>query len=207
MGSRSTSKYIALLLGLLLIASLGGVFAVWFYANGTPSPRSDDVGITLAEFVYKPADILPEDESLGEDYIQLLESILNNGKIGLNSGKGDTLEAAVQKNEILHWDQNIQGGNLKFLKDFLVGGARELDYVMHYVSDTEFHVYKYENDDVDQGTPNVTRIKVYKTILIKEDGTWTGKESQLGYATLRYVPNSSHIGIIPTEWVRGNMPD
>ena len=205
MRSISTSKYLVLLLALLLIASVSGVFAVWRYANGPVGSQFDNIGLILSEFVWAPEEILPEDESLGEDYLQLLDSILNNNKMGLNSGKGDTFEDSVRQHVVLHWDQNIQGGNLKHLKDFLTGGARELDYVMYYISDTEFHVYMFENDDVDQGTLNVTQIKVYKTILIYENGKWVGKESQLGYATLKYVPNSRHVGIIPTEWVRGNL--
>lgn len=44
------------------------------------------------------------------------------------------------------------------------------------------------------------------TIMTVVDGQWIGLESQLGYSTLRYVRNTNHIAILPSEWVKGNLP-
>jgi len=64
----------------------------------------------------------------------------------------------------------------------------------------------FEDDDINNGLVDTTIIKVYKTILKEVNGEWYGEEAQLGYATIKYLPNSNHIGIIPGEWVRGALP-
>lgn len=206
MGSRSTTKYLALLCVLLLTASLGGVFAVWTFAEGSPEPQSKSMGITIREdnFVWAPEQILPTDTP-GENYMTLLESILNNQKVGLNSSK-DVILGAASQHGIVHCDQNVQGGNLKHLNDVFSSSDQDLDFVIAYASDMELHCYMFEDDDIHSGLVGVTNIKVYKTILRYADGRWYGEESQLGYATIQYLPNSNHIGILPAEWVRGNIP-
>lgn len=203
---RSTTKYIALLLALLLIASAGGVFAVWRYAEDPAESVHDSVGITIREdnFVWTPEQILPTDKP-GENYMSLLGSILDNIKVGLNSSK-DVIFDTAKRYGIVHCDQNVQGGNLKHLEDVFTSSDRDLDFVIAYVSDTELHCFMYEDDDIRSGLVGTTLIKVYKTILRFDGNEWYGEESQLGYATIKYLPNSNHIGVIPGEWVRGALP-
>jgi len=202
MRSRSTTKFLALLCALLLAGTVGGVFAIWRYAEDQPLPESEDIGITLSEFVWTPEEILPT-ETPGENYMDLLDSILNNVKGGLNSDK-DTLEKALLQDMLVHSSQNVQGGNLKHL--FITEASRELDFIIQYISDDEFLLFIFENDDITAGQINVTKIKSYMTILVFENGEWIGRESQLGYATLRYIKDNDYIAIDPSEWVKGDLP-
>ena len=206
MRSRSTIKFMALLCALLLAASVGGVFAVWRFAEDPAESRSDSIGVAIREenFVWKPEEILPTDKP-GENYMTLLDSILNNIKVGLNSSK-DVILNTAQEYGIVHCDQTVQGGNLKHLNDVFTASDRDLDFVIEYKSDTELHCYMFEDDDVDSVLVDVTLIKAYKTILRFDGSEWYGEESQLGYATIRYLPNSNHIGILPQEWLRGKPP-
>lgn len=206
MRGRSISKYLVLLLALMAVASVSGVFAVWMFAEDSPEPRSQSVNIALREdsFVWTPEQILPTDKP-GENYLNLLSSILNNGKVGLNSSK-DVILSTAQEYGIVHCDQTVQGCNLKHLNDVFTASDRDLDFVIEYKSNTELHCFMFEDDDVDSGFVGTTKIKVYKTILRFDGNEWYGEETQLGYATIQYLPNSSHIGILPADWTRGALP-
>ncbi len=196
------SKALAICLTILITLSLSGAFAAWYYCETPLASESDDTNFSLSIFTWKPEEILPT-EKPGENYMVLLDSILNNSKGGLNSGKG-TLENATKKDRIVHSSQNVQGGNLKHL--FVTEPCKELDFIVQYITATEFHVYMYEENDVNAGTVNVTQIKFFKTILVETNGEWTAQESQLGYSTMRYVQDTNYIALFPEEWVMGTLP-
>lgn len=196
------AKVLALCLGFLIILSVTGVFAAWYYCELPLADEQGNVEFTMKLYTWKPEDILPT-EKPGENYMVLLDSILNNNKGGLNSGKG-TVENAVKKDKLMHSSQNVQGGNLKHL--YITEPCKDLDFVIQYVTDTEFHVYMYENDDVSAGTVNYTQIKVFKTNLVETNGKWSAQESRLGYAVLRRFKSTSSIAILPEEWVIGMLP-
>ena len=198
----SVKKITTILLFIAVMASLSGVYAVWVYPEEKADPAAENMSIQLSEFVWAPEEILP-DTTPGENYLVLLDAVLNYNKGGLNSSK-DTLEKAVLKDKLVHSGQNVQGGNLKHL--FITEPCKDLDFIVQYISDNEFHVYMYENDDVYNGAVNITNIKVYKTILIENGSEWIGQESQLGYAVLRYFPGTSVVSISPDEWVHGYLP-
>ena len=198
----STTKHLFALTVIILLSSVAGVYADWVYALRPCDDTVASTNVILSDFVWAPEEILPT-ETPGENYMDLLESILNNTKGGLNSNK-DTLENAVLRYDLVHSSQNVQGGNLKHL--FITEESRELDFLVQYVADEEFHVYIFEKDDVENGSVNRTNIKVYKTILVVENGKWIGLESQLGYALLRYVKGNQYIAVDPTEWQKGYLP-
>ena len=204
MRSGSTIRLISFLCALLLLASTGGAYATWLYANGDAEERSENMGLTLFEFVWKPEEILPT-ETPGENYLSLLNSILNNSKVGLNSKK-DTLADAVIQYKVVHCSQNVTGGNLKHLLDVFSSSNDKLDFIVQHITDEEFHVYMFESDDIDNGIVGTTRIKVYKTILVDEGNKWVARESQFGHAVMRYLSNSTYIGIDPGEWQQGPLP-
>jgi len=58
---RSTMKYMTLLLALLLVVSVGGVFAVWSYSDFPPAPAETELGVNIGKFQY--ADIYITDIS------------------------------------------------------------------------------------------------------------------------------------------------
>ena len=200
---RITLKYMSALLALLFILSMGGVFAIWQYAKAPADAKSKGISVELHEFVWKPEQILPTEQP-GENYMDLLGSVLENSKAGLNSSKG-VLEKAVISDKIVHSTQNVQGGNLKHL--FITSESKKLDFIVQYVTATEFHLYMYEDADVTAGLADVTNILVYKTILIKENGEWIGQETKQGYAPVTYLGEyDSYKAIDPERWAQGALP-
>ena len=139
------AKALYLCLCVVIMLSLSGVFAAWHYCGIPLADENDDVGFSLNVFTWKPAGILPT-EKPGENYMVLLDSVLNNNKGSLNSSKG-TVENTVKKDKLLHSSQNVQGGNLKHL--FITEPCKALDFIIQYVSDTEFHIYMFETEDVE----------------------------------------------------------
>lgn len=198
-----TSRIFMFMLLICFIASISGVFGIWIFMEEPAEPQKESFGPSLSEFTWQPEEILPSDK-IGENYLILFESILNNNKGGLNSSKG-TLENAVLVNKLVHSSDNVQGGNLKHL--FTTEESKDLDFIIEYVNNNEFNAYMYETYDTVNGLVDVTKITVYKTIYKKENGEWYGDESQLGYAILRYYKETNKIAILPNEWVKGNLPN
>ena len=196
-----TSKIFIMLILIVFIASISGVYGAWIFAEDNVFEDDKNVMITLSEFTWAPEEILPTTQP-GKNYLDLLDSILNNLKGGLNSSK-DTLENAVLKHKLVHSSQNVTGGNLKHL--FITEESKELDFMVEYINNNEFHVYMYEHYDTINGLVGVTNIVIYKTILVYENKEWIGLESQVGYATLKYFNNSSEVAIDPSSWVLGNI--
>ena len=189
---------LSLILGMMILcASVGGVFATWYFAEEPSSDVKNSQNITISEFVWAPEEILPI--TPGQNYLDLLESILNNRKNGLNSSK-DALERAVIKETLLHSSYNLQGGNIKHL--FIDEACRELDFLIEYINDDEFHVYMYNSDEAKTSAVGVTKIQVYMTILTRENSKWVGKEAQVGYAVVQYLPDSNIISIDIDTWAR-----
>lgn len=197
-----SSRIFVFMLLMCFIASISGVFGIWIFSEEPPQPQEESFGPSLSEFTWQPEEILPSDK-IGENYLVLFESILNNMKGGLNSSKG-TLENAVLAHKLVHSSDKVEGGNLKHL--FTTEESKDLDFLVEYVSDNEFNAYMYETYDTINGLIDTTKIMVYKTIFKQENGQWFGEESQLGYATLRYYKETNKIAILPSEWIKGNLP-
>lgn len=191
-------KLLVLIMACSMLFSVGGVFATWQFAEEKPDIINKSQGLHLSEFVWAPEEILP-DVTPGQNYLDLYQSILENVKGGLNSSK-DTLEDAVLRDEngLLHSSQNVQGGNLSHL--FITNATRELDFIVQYVTDSEFWVYMYKNADAETGSTGVTQIAVYKTIFIKSNNVWEGKETQYGFATVQFFPDTNILAIDVDTW-------
>ena len=155
---RTTIIFSIFLSLLTFIASISGVFATWLFAEDPATSARQSTSITLSEFVWQPEEILPS-VTPGQNYLDLHESILDNIKGGLNSSK-DTLENAVLRDRdgLLHSSQNVQGGNLSHL--FITQETRELDFIVKYVTDTQFLVFMYKNYDVENGATGITKVQV-----------------------------------------------
>jgi hypothetical protein len=196
---QKSKHFLGFLAACVLLSSFGGAYATWRFTEKPPESISGSQSITISEFVWQPEEILPS-VTPGQNFLDLYDSILNNVKAGLNSNKG-VLERAVNnsKTGLVHCSQNVQGGNLKHL--FITQETRELEFIMEHVSDTNFNLYIYKEVDTN-GAMGVTRIEVYKTILKQENGTWDGEETQLGYATLQYFPNTNVRAIDVSTWSR-----
>ena len=126
MHSRSTIKYVMLLCALLMTLSVGGVFAVWLYAEGPMETKTDQVGIDLTVFAYKPEEILPgggdntddDDEEVNinnTNHYTLIDLLLNADKsYGLNQNNSFLYEL-LEDDTLMYSNQHVTGGNLKFV--------------------------------------------------------------------------------------------
>ena len=196
-------KYLSFLTVFLLLMNVGGVFATWNYAQGAVPAISAYTDPKSSTFEYAPEIILPS-QDVGKNYLDLLQSILDNIKGGLNSSK-DTLEKALIESKILHSSENVQGGNLKHL--FVTEESRFLEFVIEYESATEFHLLIYEDDEMDAATVDVTYVKAFQAILRYANGEWSSPEATVGYAMARRMSGTSGSKwMLPDEWVPGLLP-
>lgn len=198
MFSRVT-RFLCCAFAMLMLLTFGGVYATWNYAELPCQEVATEFQSELMEFYWPPEQILPSDV-MGKNHMDLLESILNNIKGGLNSSK-DTLEKALIKEKTLHGSQNVQGGNLKHL--FITNECKLLNFVITYVSSAEFHLYIYEESVLNSAVLNEDYVSVYKTILLYDGKTWSAEEAALGHAMARYSQDLYTRWIDPDEWQLG----
>ncbi len=197
------SRYLSLGLLLLLVLSCTGVYASWRYATFYTVTDAPDTHLDLQEFTWQSDDILPdtpEDSEMGNNYMLLLEQVKNNVKMGLNGSK-DALFDNIKKNLVLHSDHNVQGGNLKHL--FITSECRMLDFVLHYISDTELHLFLYENATLSGATADKSIIQVYRVVIKLSNGVWDDTGTVVGHSTVRKLSGISDLTISPTEWMPG----
>lgn len=176
---RGIMRYTSLLCCLFLIASIGGVFATWYFAEAPAKSVTDTMGITLSEFVWKPVEILPTESEIGENHLALIELILNENEkgYGLNYDSKNILEGYLNRYGVVFSNQKTSGGNLKFVSD----EANQLYYCVEKVSDTVYYAYTFSRNDLSMAIGTYTAIPVYRTVLEKTD-KWRAARSYFGYA-------------------------
>ena len=162
MRSSFLSKFLPLLCLLLVLSSVGGVFAIWQYAEDPSASVADNVPFTLGEFKWEGSEILPDDVE-GEDHAWLIKSLvsgtLNGRVIGL-----DNPDSAL--NEYI--SDRLAGG-LGWKRDYfgsmavtgdeemeaLFGAAAEgLSFIIQVKSNTEYYIYTTSVDLGERGEPN-----------------------------------------------------
>ena len=116
---RSIVRYTAFLCSLFVLASIGGVFATWYYTYETTPSVQENLSVSLSDFEWKPAEILPTESEIGENHLALIELILNenNKGYGLNYDNKHVLEGYLDKYGLVFSNQKVSGGNLKFVSD------------------------------------------------------------------------------------------
>ena len=169
----------ALLCSLLILASIGGVFATWCYAQHPVETANEGLNITLSEFVWAPEEILPTQSAIGENHLALIELILNERDkgYGLNYDSKNVLESYLNKKGIIFSNQKTTGGNLKFVSD----ETKQLYYCIQKISDTLYYAYTFTYSDLNSAKGTNTAIPVYRTLLEKTS-TWSATKSYFGYA-------------------------
>lgn len=183
------TKRLALLLCLVLLLSFGGVYASWSYAELSPSPVYQQVGLDLAIFEYPPEEILPggdiEEAPLGEDHFGLIDLILNeNDKdYGMNYDSKEIIINYAEKQAAVYCNQKISGGNLKFILD-TKNNTHELYYCVQKVSDTLYYAYTFSTAELATNGGSQVAIKAYRTSLELTD-KWRATVSYEGYALTR----------------------
>ena len=96
----STMKYAALLCALLLLTSIGGVFAVWSYADGEPIAEQK-ISVTMGSFIFTPGEMPSGEVSL----VQRLSDILNRKYV--TDTLTDSLYYLINETIQVYWGGNI----------------------------------------------------------------------------------------------------
>ena len=176
---RGIMRYTSLLCCLFILATTGGVFATWYFAEDSVKSATDNMGVTLSEFVWKPAEILPTESEIGENHLALIELILNERDkgYGLNYDRKNVLEGYLNRYGVVFSNQKTSGGNLKFVSD----ETNQLYYCIEKVSDTLYYAYTFARNDLSMAIGTYTEIPVYRTVLEKTD-KWNAPRSYFGYA-------------------------
>ena len=200
-------RYTALLCGLLLLSSVGGVFATWYYASDSIDNAEGTLNVSLSEFEWKPEQILPTESEIGENHLALIELILNesNKGYGLNYDNKHVLEDYLNREGIIFSNQKTSGGNLKFVSD----ETNQLYYCVEKVSDTMYYAYTFSYSDLNSTKGTASFMPVYRTILEKTD-IWRAPKSYFGYAQTKLLrdfgadslPGTLAYSIDPSTWTQ-----
>ena len=176
---RSIVRYTAFLCSLFVLASVGGVFATWYYTYETAPNAQENFSVSLSDFEWKPEEILPTESEIGENHMALIELILNenNKGYGLNYDNKHVLEGYLDKYGLVFSNQKVSGGNLKFVSD----ETNQLYYCVEKVSDTLYYAYTFSRNDLSMAIGTYTAIPAYRTVLEKTD-KWRAPRSYFGYA-------------------------
>ena len=181
-----TIRLLSLLLGILLIFSIGGVWATWRYAEFSPSATDTFMGIGLSVFDYPPEQILPggdtETAPLGENHLKLVDLVLNedNKGYGLNIQNNVLIHQLLRSQPVVFSNQKASGGNLKFILD-VRNNTHGLYYAVEKVTDTLYYMYTFSVDELATAAGTSLEITAYRTSLEKST-KWTATKSYIGYA-------------------------
>ena len=198
--------YYLILLCLVACIVTGGAVAQWVFTD-TAEPQNTSNLLSISPFMYAPEEVLPDEEEsaeMQENHIDLLHNILHHPKYGLNYS--NTLDNAINLHDLLRSQENIQGGNLKHL--FTTRESELLDFAIHYISDSEYVLYSFEDDDLAMGTVDSTRIPVYMVVLAEVDGKWDAAGAVKGHAVIREFTtsnNKTYRTINPDDFIAGSL--
>ncbi len=190
---------------LLLIVSIGGVYASWYYYLEPTPTGQRQLGINMGVFEYAPEEVLPGDKeatNLHENHFNLITNIVSHNDYGLNATKKPIVRELLEDGVLVVYSvQNVSGGNLKHMM-LDSSDVESLMFAVAYYSDTEYHAYTFSGIKVKSGNEGVV-IEVYKTIIVKENGKWYAKTSFAGTATISAVEASdgaTHVSIDVNTW-------
>lgn len=181
---RSIVRYTAFLCSLFVLASIGGVFATWYYTYETTPSVQENLSVSLSDFEWKPEEILPTESEIGENHLALIELILNenNKGYGLNYDNKHVLEGYLDKYGLVFSNQKVSGGNLKFVSD----ETNQLYYCVEKISETMYYAYTFSFSDLNSVKGTATAMPVYRTVLEKTD-IWRAPRSYFGYAQTKLL--------------------
>ena len=181
---RSIVRYTAFLCSLFVLASIGGVFATWYYTYETTPSVQENLSVSLSDFEWKPEEILPTESEIGENHLALIELILNenNKGYGLNYDNKHVLEGYLDKYGLVFSNQKVSGGNLKFVSD----ETNQLYYCVEKISETMYYAYTFSFSDLNSVKGTATVMPVYRTVLEKTD-IWRAPRSYFGYAQTKLL--------------------
>ena len=205
-------KLLAVLMCFLMICSIGGVSALWQYADKTAYPVTNSFEIRISEFNWSGSGTLPDDTGAGENHISLINQIVNHTEHGLNTSNSYLNEQIEKRqNGGLGWSGRDTLGSMAVtqseeLESIFGLSADNLTFLIQFVSDNEYYifttnVYLGEKGEINfwgnnskPGNPTTpigqNIYPIYRTKIVKTNGTWAPTETQEGYAKSAWYEES-----------------
>lgn len=206
-------KRLALLLCAALLISVGGVYATWNYASVGPMPVTQELSVRLGEFNWVGSGDLPTDDAIGENHLSLLDQIINHPEHGLNTSKSYLNEQIEERQDGgIGWSSGRDTlGSMAVTQseelDEIFGlTSFALDFLIQFVSDTEYYIFTTGEDLGERGeinwlgnnkTPGKPTVPIgdsiypiYRTRVEKQNGVWIAVETKVGYATSAWYEES-----------------
>ena len=206
-------RTLSLMMVLLMLFSVGGVYATWKYTNDGIAPGVVELPIRLGELNWAGSGDLPTDDAIGENHISLIDQIINHPQHGLNTS-GSYLNDQIKDRQDggLGWS-----GGRDTLGSMAVTQSEELteifgltsyslNFLIQFKSNTEYYIfttgeYLGQRGEISiwgtnktPGQPTVpiggSIYPIYRTRVVKTDGVWAAVETQEGYATSAWYEES-----------------
>ena len=182
------------------IATLcSSVYAVWTYCNNQIQPNSDVFSAVLAEFIYTPEDVLPDEgfDERQENHLYLIRNILDHATYGINDGDKKVIHDYLKSYGAIYGAQNVSGGNLKHILATESSVAGKVQFAMKKISDTEYHAFTFSQDDLEKSIDGAY-IEVYKTVM---------EYQQTEQGEMRWVDTRGYKGQAKTGWCQTDKKD
>ena len=193
---------ITIVFALLMIFTIGGASANWFYPGLGAVDKT--LQYQLEALYWDGSEDLPDDDiatQLGQNHMDLIQKIINDLRYGLNSTSSTLMHNYLKKDgDVLYCEQQVSGGNLKHL---MIDGtaAYALLFQIEYVSATDYHIYTYNHADAEQFAIG-SSIEVYFTEVMKTNGTWAPTKTRIGTAIIIDPPDKKFNRAIDSSyWV------
>lgn len=224
------SKIISIVIGFLVILSIGGVYATWRYSQGVCIDSYENLKIDV--FPWEGSSILPKDDQIGENHKTLIENILNgtttdaNGNIielGLNSPDSYINTEIESRSNGSWWATSDTLGSMDYwesaeIDNYFNTSTENLSFVLYFpdgVADT-YYLFTTGVDLEYNGSPNIEYgenvYPIYRTVLSKNtEGVWKAIETKLGYAQSAWYDNRITGGFLqtpsfdPSSWTEGEL--
>lgn len=205
-------KSLTLAVALVLILSVTGVYSAWKYAVGGVNDIHYDLKLDV--FPWIGAEVLPEEDEIGQNHRTLIEAIINGDGIGLNTSKSYLNgEIKDRRDGGLGWSGGrdtlgsmavSQGSELNELFSL---SSVNLDFLLRFVDDTHYEIYTtgvylgekgelnwLQTRRTKDGKPTVPIgeyiYPIYKTTVVKTNGVWEAVETQEGSAKSAWYEES-----------------
>ena len=201
------SFFIIVLLALVLLLTVGGSFATWMFA--TPETENVESYSHFKFMAWSGAEILPDDDSEGDNHRKLIEAILNgtatdsNGSVtglGLNH-KNSYINGEIQDRSSSWFASSDTLGSMDFweasdINKYFNTSTENIAFVLHFpdgVSDT-YYLYT-TSEALGSGNNPATPIgqyitPIYRTVLKKsKNGVWEATETKVGSAKSAWYDN------------------
>ena len=206
-------QILSLLMCLVMVLTVGGVYATWEYSNIGPNPSSLNITLKLGEFDWAGSGNLPTDDAIGEDHIALIQNIINHPEHGLNTSKSYLNEQIKDRQDGgIGWSggRDTLGSmavtQSEELTDIFGLDANNLEFLIQFKSSTEYYIFttgeelgqrgeiNFWGNNSKPGNPVVpigqSIYPIYRTRVVKTNGVWKAVETEVGYATSAWYEES-----------------